>query len=387
MREKILFVDDDPNILEAYQRRLQKIMHVETALGGEEGLHRMVEGGEFAVVVADMHMPSMNGIEFLRRAREISPNTVRMMLTGNADLETAMQAVNNGNIFRFLTKPCPSDLMGKALVDGINQYRLITAEKELLEKTLNGTVELLAEILSLADPVAFGQAVQLRGIVKALAERLNAPSSWEVETAALLSQIVYVTVPQDLLQKQRSGAELTETEQQVFVLLPEVGRDLLGRIPRLESVARIIWLQNKNYDGTGFPPHAPEGEQLPLGARILKLAVDLVDLELKGVSRRDALLALQARRGAYDPKVIAAARALYLKTAEETAATMTLPVSIRWENLRPDDQLMEDLLTSDNRLLIKSGEILTTAHIKRIRNYAQLVGIHEPIRVKRTVPT
>ena len=131
MEERILFVDDDPNILEAYHRKLQHVLHVRTAQGPHLGLREIEEKGPFAVVVADMNMPLMNGVEFLARVREFAPETVRMMLTGNSDIKTAMDAVNEGCVFRFLTKPCPSKLMGDSLAAAIKQHRLITAEKEV----------------------------------------------------------------------------------------------------------------------------------------------------------------------------------------------------------------------------------------------------------------
>ena len=131
MDERILFVDDDPNILEAYQRKLQHVLHVRTAQGPHLGLREIQEKGPFAVVVADMNMPLMNGVEFLKKVREIAPDTVRMMLTSNSDIKTAMDAVNEGAVFRFLTKPCPSTLMGDSLAAAIKQHRLITAEKEV----------------------------------------------------------------------------------------------------------------------------------------------------------------------------------------------------------------------------------------------------------------
>ncbi len=143
MHERILFVDDDPNILEAYQRKLQHVLIVHIALGPHVALREIREKGPFAVVVADMNMPLMNGLEFLKKVKNIAPETVRMMLTGNSDIKTAMDAVNEGSVFRFLTKPCPSKLMGDSLVAAIQQYRLITSEKEILEGTLKGTVELL----------------------------------------------------------------------------------------------------------------------------------------------------------------------------------------------------------------------------------------------------
>ena len=385
MKEQILFVDDDPNILQAYRRRLQKVVRVETAQGGQEGLKSIREKGPFAVVVADMHMPSMNGIQFLTEVKELAPETVRMMLTGNADLDVATRAVNEGSIFRFLTKPCPADVMGKALVDGIGQYRLIRAEKELLEETLNGTVELLAEILSLADPESFGRAVQLREFAKEMGAELGVESMWEIETGAMLSQIGYVTLPNDLVHKARAGEGLSDEERQLFVRAPEMCNELLERIPRLDPVAKIVLYQRKNYDGTGFPPGGPAQAELPIGARILHVLLDLLDLEAANNTRNQALKAMEQRQGCYDPKVFAAARKLFTKTAKEAGAEMDLTVSIRPASLQVGDKLFDDLKTLDNRLLIRAGEVVTEPTLIRIKNYLRLVGLHEPIRVKRKV--
>jgi len=144
MNNRVLLVDDDPNILEGYKRSLRKKFDVTTALEGHAALEVISRKDTFATIVSDMAMPSMNGIQFLSRVKEISPDSVRIMLTGNADLNIAISAINEGNIFRFLTKPCPEDLFIKTLEAGIEQYRLITAERELLEKTLNGSINVLS---------------------------------------------------------------------------------------------------------------------------------------------------------------------------------------------------------------------------------------------------
>src|ERR1700733_8122058 len=103
MSNRILCVDDDINILEGYQRALRKEFDITTAPGGEEALVKIRDEGPFAVVVSDMRMPGMDGIQLLTRIKQVAPESVRIMLTGNADQQTAMNAVNEGNIFRFLT--------------------------------------------------------------------------------------------------------------------------------------------------------------------------------------------------------------------------------------------------------------------------------------------
>ncbi len=127
--EKILLVDDEPSVLEALTRQFHKQFHLYTASGGQEALATLRTSGPYAVVVSDCRMPSMDGIQLLSLVRKVAPNTVRMMLTGNNDLETAMEAVNRGEIFRFLTKPCPSDTLHAAIADGIKQYHLNCSKK------------------------------------------------------------------------------------------------------------------------------------------------------------------------------------------------------------------------------------------------------------------
>ena len=135
MSNRVLFVDDDPKILAAFQRQLRKKVVIETVESGAEGLEVLRRSGPFSLVVTDYCMPSMNGIEFLGRAREIAPETVRIMLTGSADLGAAIQAVNQGNIFRFLTKPCSSDNLLEAVQAGIHEYRRTHKERKFNKRS------------------------------------------------------------------------------------------------------------------------------------------------------------------------------------------------------------------------------------------------------------
>jgi len=132
MTEKVLLVDDDRNILAGYRRGLRNEFRLETAAGGEQGLQALNSRGPFAMVVSDMRMSGMDGIEFLARVREGFPDTVRAMLTGYADVETAIRAVNEGGLFCFLTKPCPKEKLALSLRAGIEQYRINTAQSAVL---------------------------------------------------------------------------------------------------------------------------------------------------------------------------------------------------------------------------------------------------------------
>jgi serine phosphatase RsbU (regulator of sigma subunit) len=135
VHNRVLFVDDDPKILAAFRRQLRKKVDIETVPSGPEGLDAVRNNGPFSVVVTDYCMPEMNGIEFLKRVQEIAPETVRMLLTGSADLNAAIQAVNEGNIFRFLTKPCSTEALTDALLTGMNKYRRLHKERKFNKRT------------------------------------------------------------------------------------------------------------------------------------------------------------------------------------------------------------------------------------------------------------
>ena len=223
MSERILFVDDDLNVLTAIKRQLRKLYDVSTAENGQAGLDLIVHAEPFTVVVADMNMPGIDGIQFLRQVKEIAPETVRMMLTGQSDMEVAVDAVNEGSIFRFLTKPCPTAVLVNSLAAGVEQYRLITAEKELLEKTLSGSVKVLSDVLALTRTKSFGHAQRVRRLVKELIASLKITDFWEIDVAAMLSQIGCVTVPDEVLLKIYKGAEVTRDERQMFLAHPAIG--------------------------------------------------------------------------------------------------------------------------------------------------------------------
>ena len=379
MKEWILFVDDDPHILEAYQRKLQHVLHVRTAQGPHVGLRELREKGPFAVVVADMNMPLMNGIEFLKQVRELCPDTVRMMLTGNSDIRVAMDAVNEGSVFRFLTKPCPSKLMGDSLIAAIGQYRLVTAEKELLEGTLRGVCELLTEILSWVNPQAFGRTMQLRNAALSIAGKLGIKDLWEIGLAATLSQLGIMTIPQEILSKMAGGTPLTDEESRTLESVPAVGRDLIEQIPRLDKVAKIVLYQKKRFNGEGFPADNVKEKEIPLGARILKVADDFYELRANGLSRPDCIKEMSERDGWYDPAILSA--------LEHETIAFTLPksaskvVAIPLRDLRVGLTLGAPIETATGRKLIDAGTSISDALLILLRKHAETNAIREPIEV------
>lgn len=382
LSNQILFVDDDPNILAAYKRTLHKRFPIVTCLSGTEGLARLANDGPFAVVVADMQMPGMDGIQFLRKAQEQAPETVRLMLTGNADQKTAVDAVNQGHVFSFLTKPCPPDGLEMALSNAVKQYRLVIAEKEILEQTLNGAIKLLTEVLSITDPHAFGRAERLREEMKAIATWFRAPRPWELELGAMLSQIGYVAIPPDLISKMRSGDHLSGPERDILLRIPQTGASLLENIPRLQSVAEIVRYQQKNFDGTGFPLDDVSGEAIPIGARILRVLNDLLEAEAFKRSRVEAFQRMRKNSGVYDLKVLEAVAACFDIYLDSLDYDPTSVAPARLADLKVGNILAEEVRTKDGTLLVTENTRVTPPLLEKLRNFSEISVLREPFLIR-----
>lgn len=375
MNDAILCVDDDANILEAFRRQLRKEFHLETALGPEEGLKTLEARGPFAVVVSDLQMPGMNGIQFLARVREQAPDTIRILLTGNADLQASIDAINQGQIFRFLTKPCSAELLANALKAGLTQHRLITAERELLEQTLSGSVKVLCEILSLVNPEAFGRSSRITRYVEAIAEHLHVTELWSIKTAAMLSQIGCVILPETVLTKIYRGTPLSPEETQLFNQHPFVAADLVTKIPRMKRVADIIRFQDKYYDGYGMPGDHRRGNEIPMEARILKVALDFDALESAGKTKTEAFDELKRRKGWYDPTIVDALKTAFANDIKYEVRNAVVA------DLQHGMTFGEDIKSASDVLLVSKGQEVNEAIVMRLQNFAKTIGVREPFTV------
>ena len=375
MDEKILFVDDDVNILEAYKRNLRKKFVIETAPGGEAGIEAIRAKGPFAVVVSDMRMPGMNGVEFLARMREKEPDTIRILLTGQADMEDTIAVVNEGNIFRFLTKPCPPDRMANALNASLEQYRLIIAERELLEKTLMGSIKVLTEILSLVNPTAFGRASRIKGYVRHMATQLKLPGVWRFEMAAMLSQIGCVTLLPDTLLKVYAGQPLSDEEEKMYSSHPSVASQILSNIPRLESIARMIKEQQLSFGEYPTTQNSSKnGKDVEIGAQMLKVALDLDQLVTRGMQLKPAL-AEMGKKAVYN------SAALYALNSIEVGKDNLEVRAVKTSQLTTGMVVDEDIKSKNGMLLLSKGTEVTYTAVIHLMGIARNMGIVEPFRV------
>ena len=379
MSERILCVDDEPHVLEGFKRGLRRQFEIDTACSAAEGLEAVANRGPYAVIVSDMRMPGMDGVQFLATVKQRAPDSVRIMLTGQADQQTAIDAVNEGNIFRFLLKPCPADVLAKTLAAGVQQYRLVTAEKELLNKTLRGSIKLLTDVLALVSPAAFGRAARVRRLAQQLAAELNLEQRWHLEMAAMLSQIGLISLPPDTVEKLYLGKPLTDHEKRMFESYPGVGRDLLANIPRLEKVAEIIYYQEKHFDGGGIPVDVRKRQEIPLESRILKVALDFDMHCLAGQTTAQALVHMRQAANRYDPSILAALRTI------AGAQTDYQPRDVRITELTDAMIIADDVRAVTGLLLVSRGQEASRSLRERLHNFARHVGVQEPIRV--LVPT
>ena len=379
-RAKVLFVDDEENVLQAFQRNLGRRFDMETALGGRLGLEAMRARGPFAVVVADMRMPGMNGVEFLQQARVLAPDTVRIMLTVNADLRTAQDALNQGNIFLFLSKPCALEDLVEALENAIRLHQTVTAERELLQRTLAESVQLLVDTLGMLQGPSFARTGPTAELAFRVAQELGAANAWEIRLAALLGSIGIVTLPPELVDRFESGQVVGAEEEDLLRCLPEISAGILGSIPRLELITQIVLYQGKYFDGSGFPEDGIQGEAIPLGARILVAASAFTALRLDYGAAQAALEEMRQHEGCFDPKVLMALERVVDRDLREVAAPAS-PMGLA--DLEPMDLLAEPVTTRDGEELIPAGVRLSRALLERLDHHQRLQGLREPVRVHR----
>ena len=383
MAERVLVVDDDPHLLSALRRQLGDSFDLETAQGGQQAVdtvkQSLAERKPFAVVVCDMRMPGMDGIETLKQIRALSGDTVRMMLTGNADQQTAIEAINQGAIFRFYTKPCPSEQLEAGLNAALEQYRLVTAERELLESTLTGSIKVLVDVVALNDPVAHALGTRLREWVRILTEEFRMPQRWKLEIAASLVSIGQVAIPPELTARKRQGEALSADEQSIFDQAPAAGRNLITHIPRLAGVAEIVYLQDRGFDGTGFPEDGPAGNDIPMDARLLKILKDLALATAGSELTKSAFADLEKRKSQYDPVLLSKVRTC-LEALGRVAPSTSIEVPLA--TLRAGQQILSDIRLSNGHLILAANTQLSGAQIERLRNLRRIFQFIEPIKVR-----
>lgn len=363
-------------------RGLRKQFELDTAASGKEALDFVRTRGPYAVIVVDERMPEMDGFELLKHLVQDSVDSVRVMLTGNADQKTAIDALNSGQVFRFINKPCALEVLIPIIETCVKQYHLTQTETELLEGTVAGCVKMASDILGMVDPEALATGRKLRDSVRVIADKAKYGPLWELETGALLSSIGFAALPRGVVRKVRELEDLTGPESNLLKRVPLMGSDLLSEIPRLETVAKIVRYQDHPFGGPSVDPDEPAGYELPLGARLLKVLKDRLSLESEGIVKKRAHEVMRARLPIYDPVVLElcfdALGAFLVSPISKDKPVLELKV----RELRCSQIPVLDIKTPEGMVLVAAGNPITPMILSTIKNYAVLGELSEPLFVQ-----
>jgi response regulator RpfG family c-di-GMP phosphodiesterase len=359
-RPRVLCVDDEARVVEGLVLHLRKDYQVHTALGGDEALKILKQMGGAAVVISDMRMPGMNGATLLHHVMSVYPDTTRILLTGEPGRDAAVEAVNKARIFRFLTKPCPADQLRAAVDAGIMQYRLLNAERSILKETLIGCIKALVDVLAIANPVAFGRASRIKRLAIQFADTLECREYWQLEAAAMLSQIGYLSLPTQLVEKLYYGEQLTPEERTLASAVPDGAMQLLENIPRLEPVMQILAALTGSDEAIARLGNGTIG----LGTRILGLVLEYDTFVTQGHSVDVAVQTLRGRASRFGAELIEQfGKHLGAGSAKNEAREIPLKA------IQPGMVVMQDIRTHLGTLLVPRGFEVTSPFLERIRNF------------------
>lgn len=361
----VLCVDDDAMLLSGLELQLGFDYEVRTATSGMAGLDLLSTHPDCAVIISDMRMPEMNGAQFLAKSRLIAPDTTRMLLTGFSDVADTVSAVNEGGIFRFLTKPIPPDALVAAVEEALRQWQLVRSERVLLEQTLNGAAQALIEALEIASPDAFRRARRIESASRHVATELGLQPVWQVALAGLLLRIGWIALPEEVLAARLAGSRLSSDEASMMDDALDTTVRLVGRIPRLDGVAAII-----RESATDSSVGGPTAE--PTAAAVVRAVVDFDDALVLGLGPPKALARMAPTHSE---------RIVNALTTWDGADDGAVVREVGLTQLVDGMVVARDIVTPSGNLLVKAGSDITLTLVQRLRNFARTHGVEEPIAI------
>lgn len=372
-RPRILCLDDEQSVLDGLRRNLRGSYEVLTTTQPQEALDLLGRdaGEQITAIVSDMRMPQMTGVAVLEQAQRIAPDTTRLLLTGDADVQTAVGAINRGHVFRMMLKPCPPEPLKVTLAAAVEQHRLVRAEKELLEATLKGCVDALMDTLAMAQPALFSRAGRLRRIVEDLCTRLGVENAWQVVMAAQMNEIGAITLPPSAIAALEGGTPTNEGEAEMLARLPKLAEGVLARIPRLEAVREVIRYQLP----TDRPSPTALAAAAPPGARLLQAAREYDALVWRGTPADLALATLTSRKTHDDELLRVLAEVSGMRLPNEAVREVQI------DELMIGHELADDLYSAKGLLLVSRGQVITERLLIRVRNFEMTTGLQGKIIV------
>ncbi|GIF20477.1 response regulator RpfG family c-di-GMP phosphodiesterase [Actinoplanes tereljensis] len=370
-RPTVLLVDDENEILEALALQLRRDHKVLTAASGDDALRVLAETGPVAAVISDLRMPGMDGVELLRRVQLEYPDTTRVLHTAQSDLSAAISAINDGGVYRYLAKPVKSDELRATVQDAVELNGRTTTERHLLDTTLKSSIQAVFGCLELASPAAFARAGRIRTRVSELCVTMQLEALWEIEVAAMASQLGAVTIPPSVLAKLDKGLPCTEEEQHMIDAMPGVAVELLKGIPMMEDVLEIV---RGLAPGRVKDPSKPQSPLIEAAIDVIRTAMDFETLESRGMELESAITVLECR----DHSALNVLSALREVNGLDKVAEKQVR-GLKVAELEVGMRVAEDIAATNGLVLIGRGMTVTSLLLDRLDNYARMIEIIEPV--------
>lgn len=371
-KPRILVVDDDNVLLKIFKHSLDEDQfEFDAAVNGEMALEKFHEGNHYEVIVSDMLMPEMDGVELLKRCRTSWPDTVRILLTGSSDTVLIADAINQADVFRFIPKPIQPRKLNQTVQDAVKHHRLIVCEKECLQNTLVQSVDALVKILEMTNGVAFALTEHVREYALQIGKAIQAPRLWSLEIAALLSQLGCVTIPELTLEHFYWGDNLSPKEDSMVRGHGEAARNILASIPRLEEVAEVVARAARPVDLKAFEA----GDVISIHATIIRFSTEIDMLHRRGRSKEEILQHFRKEPVRYPESLISFFEGC------ELIATRLVMVELEVDKIKNGMYIHEDVKTREGMLIVSKGYRVNETVRNRLINFSEEGAIDRLIKV------
>lgn len=416
---RILCVDDERSVLMSLKRLLRGGQYdVSIAESGQEGLALIEKEAPFDLIISDMRMPEMDGAEFLATSVKTAPDSIRILLTGYADQEATVRAINDGKVFRYLHKPWDNDELKTIIEEAItlkqendNQGDLNERLKNTLVKIKQESADLKAQIQktnklqrskeSILENASDDVKLNYRATIRAFANLINFRTKRshhtaeeivrhalaiskaleldkgylkEIEHAAVLYPLGLVTFSDRLLEG--TTEPMTPDERTEYEKYPIIGEQILAPIDALAGAAIIVRTQNENFDGTGYPDNL-QGADIPIASRVIRLARDFNELLVDGIKASDALDQISSLKGKlYDPEIVD----VYIGLMQDKDFSTGIDEDNVLSTVLSTNELIEgmivsrDMYSSEGVLLLSKGMKIKDSTISKLMSFEQQSG-------------
>lgn len=406
-RKRILVVDDEPIVLTALRETLRLEGYEVVATSDPVQAFDLIQKTRFSVILTDQQMPVLTGLEFLSQAKQIQPDATRILITAVLSLNTVIDAINKGEIYRFIVKPWLREELLVTVRNAVQRYELICRNQALqtqalamneqlsrqlvrleeqnrqleslnqaLEENLNRSVQLCLKTIETFYPVLGSRARRVLELCKAMADgaELSAEQRKILEICAQLHDIGLLGVSRELIRKwQQAPESLAGPERSLVQLHPALGQELVGFVAELGQVGQVIRSHHERFDGDGYPDRIA-GENIPWLARLLAVAVAYASFNGDNDAAVDMVKGLSGT--AFDPDAVR----VFLRSLPKAVVPRNQR-EVLLSELRPGMTLASGIYTSNGLLLIPEGQVLNEPQIEKLKNHSRVGQISQVLTV------